>query len=650
MDQIVVRLKSIYKMNNQSIKKTFLGIGTICVVLGLSLLFSCKSNDDVSENVGLTTPYLSLEQNGLNRLSVANVEEATFSLTVKRHGGSLDSEFEAKLSVWSEEEINAYNEKEGTSYAILPEAYYSLTSPEVVLASGVKEVNVDVKVKAAQIISEIQKGTHYLIPLRLNSDGVELRKGKRDILLQLVIDYANVEIVTPDIVEKVNVNEVSTVATVKAILDYKVDGKEMASGWDFTCDLKVPDNAAELLEAYNKQYSTNYELLPEGSYSLGQIKYAVGDQDAEAKITIRRKAIEVKYYLLPLILTNPSINQVTCKEDVHYMVVGQFYTNPIISDRSVADPTVIRAQDGRFYLYATQNSNDWMPVYSSDDLVHSAYEKNAFQKATKPAWNTDNAFWAPEMRYFNGKYVLYYSYAKMNGTAQSHTCVVTADSPLGTYTSTYPNGAFLDSKQLLSNEEFGANCIDQFYYEEDGHKYLFYGSFTGIYVVELADDGLAVKRNTDGSLVFKQQVCGNAFEGTNIYKKGNYYYLFASIGNCCASQNSSYEVVVGRSTSLLGPYVDKAGKRMLDNSWEPVLDGGDRTKWVGPGHNSVIIKDDAGTEWMIYHSFYYKEKGNSSTFGGRFGMLDRLQWTNDGWPYIKNHLPSESDLIPVFYD
>lgn len=635
-------------MNNKLIKKTFLGIGTMCLMVGLSLFFSCES-DDTSGSGGVTKPYLSLKQYGLNRLSVANVEEATFSVTVKKHGGNLDSEFAAKLDVWNEDELNAYNEKEETSFVILPETYYSVTPSEVVLASGVKEVNVDIKVKASQIISAIQQGTHYLIPLRLNSDVVELRKGQRDLLLQLVIDYANVAIVSPEIVEKVNVNDVSVTTTVKTACDYKVDGKDLASNWDFICDLKVPENASELLETYNKQYSTDYELLPEGSYSLGQVKYAIGDHEAEAKLTIRRNAIEVKYYLLPLMLANPSTSSVTCKDNIHYIVVGQFYTNPIISDRSVADPTVIKAQDGRFYWYATQNSNDWMPVYSSTDLVNWKYEKNAFQKATKPTWNTDNAFWAPDMQYINGKYVLYYSYAKMNGTGQSHTCVVTADTPLGTYTSAYPKGAFLDSKKLLSNEEFGANCIDQFYYEEDGHKYLFYGSFTGIYVVELTDDGLAVKRDVDGNPVLKEKVCGNAFEGTNIYKKGNYYYLFASIGNCCASQNSTYEVVVGRSTSLLGPYVDKQGKKMLDNSWEPVVDGGDRTKWVGPGHNSVIIKDDAGTEWMIYHSYYYKEKGNKSTFAGRHGMLDRLQWTDDGWPYIKNYLPSESDLIPVFY-
>ena len=143
----------------------------------------------------------------------------------------------------------------------------------------------------------------------------------------------------------------------------------------------------------------------------------------------------------------------------------------------------------------------------------------------------------------------------------------------------------------------------------------------------------------------KKQVCGNAFEGTNIYKKGKYYYLFASIGSCCNGVNASYQVVVGRSENLLGPYVDKDGKDMLKNNWELVLEG-DGQKWIGPGHNSIIIQDDEGTDWMIYHS-YLKKDGE---VGGRLGMLDRVLWTDNGWPYIRNCVPSNSELIPVFYN
>lgn len=626
-------------MNNNSIKKSILGVGTMCLMAGLFLFLSCGSDDELSNEGNQTKPYLALKQYGLNKFTVANeAEDATFSVAVKKHGGKSDSELTAKLDVWSVEELNAYNEKERNSYVFLPEAYYSVTPKNLVFKSDVNEINVEIKVKVSKIISEMQQGANYVIALKLNSEDVALRKRQSDLLLHVVIDYASVGFVSADVVGRISVKEATTHAKIKTFIEHKVDGKEIGSSWNFSCELKVPENANELVAAYNEEYNSNCELLPSNSYSLGKVNYSIGDKEAEGTVTINRDAIQVKYYLLPLTLSNVSTGKVACKNEIYYMVVGQTYTNPIISDRTLGDPTVFRAQDGRFYLYSTQNSKDWMPIYSSTDLVNWKYEKNAFANATKPSWQNGNAFWAPEIQYINGKYVLYFSWAKMNGADVSHTAVVTADNPLGPF----PN-----SKPLLTNEEFGSNCIDQFYYEDNGKKYMFYGSFKGIYVTELEDDGLSVKRDNEGKPTMNKQVCGNSFEGTNIYKKNGYYYLFASIGSCCASQNSTYQVVVGRSTSLLGPYVDKKGKDMLNNSWEPVLDGGDRSRWVGPGHNSAIIKDDEGTEWMIYHSYCYMQPDNN--FGGRFGMLDRLQWTNDGWPYIKGMIPSESDLIPVFH-
>mgnify|MGYP003097892850 FL=1 len=44
------------------------------------------------------------------------------------------------------------------------------------------------------------------------------------------------------------------------------------------------------------------------------------------------------------------------------------YRNPII-DKNSPDPTILRADDGSFYLYATENTRN-VPIYHSTDLVN----------------------------------------------------------------------------------------------------------------------------------------------------------------------------------------------------------------------------------------------------------------------------------------
>lgn len=113
---------------------------------------------------------------------------------------------------------------------------------------------------------------------------------------------------------------------------------------------------------------------------------------------------------------------------------------------------------------------------------------------------------------------------------------------------------------------------------------MFFGSFHGIYAVELSDDGLSLKENTR-----PLRVAGDAYEGTYIHKRGKYYYLFASIGRCCEGLKSTYTTVVGRSESLMGPYWNKEGRSMLDNQHEILIKGS--TNFVGTGHNSEVITD-----------------------------------------------------------
>ena len=313
------------------------------------------------------------------------------------------------------------------------------------------------------------------------------------------------------------------------------------------------------------------------------------------------------------------------------MVISRSYQNPII-DQSAADPTVILANDGYFYLYATGGN---VPVYRSKDLVEWKYIGSAFTAQTRPNWEPmkGRAIWAPEIRYIKDKYVLYYSWAIWGKQDECHIGVATADSP---------EGPFIDHGCLINGKEIGVrNSIDQFYIEENGKKYMFWGSFNGIYATELTDDGLAVKRKTDGTPVLLKKVCGAKFEATNIYKRGDYFYLFASVGSCCDGLNSTYRAVVGRSKDLLGPYVDDKGGDMLQNNFKLVVNK--NNVWVGPGHNSILIKDDEGTEWVVYHSYKV-----DAIDDGRVVLLDRLRWDENGWPYIKGLEPSNSDLVPVF--
>lgn len=301
------------------------------------------------------------------------------------------------------------------------------------------------------------------------------------------------------------------------------------------------------------------------------------------------------------------------------------YTNPVVST-SLPDPTVIRAKDGYFYLYATEDIRN-VPIFQSKDLISWKQVGTAFTDQTRPHFVENGGIWAPEIRYINNQYVLYYSMSTWGGVEECG---------IGVATSSSPKGPFTDKGPIFQSYQIGVtNSIDQFYMEDEGKKYLFWGSFNGIYAIELSDDGLSLKEGAE-----KVKVAGNAYEGTNIHKKGDYYYLIASTGSCCEGANSTYTTVVGRSKNLLGPYVNKEGKAMLDNQHEIVVKGNEH--FVGTGHNAIIVSDKNGNDWMLYHAYEKKNADN-----GRVLLLDCLLWKN-GWPSTASQVASIKAKAPIF--
>ena len=287
------------------------------------------------------------------------------------------------------------------------------------------------------------------------------------------------------------------------------------------------------------------------------------------------------------------------------------YTNPVI-DNNAPDPTVIRAKDGTFYAYSTMQRGN-VPIYKSTDMVNWEFIGGAFRQGEVPKFVPKANIWAPDINLIEGKYVLYFSMSTWGGEWEAGIGRAVADSP---------EGPFTDAKLLFQSKEIGVqNSIDPVVYQEDGRKWLIWGSFRGIYLTELTDDGLEL---IDPSNLMR--IAGTAYEGSYILKRKGYYYLFASIGSCCNGVNSTYETVVGRSKSLFGPYVDKQGRKMLENHHEILLTGSDVVK--GPGHDSQIITDDKGQDWIYYHGYDMK-----SIKAGRKMFLERVRWV-DGWPVL----------------
>ena len=318
------------------------------------------------------------------------------------------------------------------------------------------------------------------------------------------------------------------------------------------------------------------------------------------------------------------------------------YTNPVF-EPILADPTVIRdPETGFFYAYGTQDNwgdgqgSRLVPIIRSTNLVDWQVVGQAFEQ--KPSWKEDGGIWAPDINLVNGKYHLYYAYSTW-GDPNPGIGVAVADQPTGPFT---------DHGKVFTSEEVDVpNSIDAFYFEEEGEKYLFWGSFSnaptqGTYAVTLADDGLSVPE-----LSQKVKIAAGDYEAVMIHKRGDYYYFFGSKGSCCEGADSKYHVLVARSEHLMGPYVDKAGYAITDRGKGTLFMEGN-ARIAGPGHNARLIADDEGTDWFLYHGIDRAKGKVSSGASRRMLMLDKVTW-RDGWPEIDGRVPSTtSQAAPVF--
>lgn len=168
--------------------------------------------------------------------------------------------------------------------------------------------------------------------------------------------------------------------------------------------------------------------------------------------------------------------------------------------------------------------------------------------------------------------------------------------------------------------------------DSSGQKWIFFGGvFGGISVRKLSADGL-----TSDPASERLVAIDNKWEGAFAWVHGGYVYLFLSAaGSCCNGPLSGYDVVVGRSQTPDGNYVDQTGNSLMDAraGGTPVL-AANGNRWVGPGANSLFT-DAGGQDWTVYEAV----DRNDPYFAGttttkRPALMDPVDWTND-WPQVR---------------
>ncbi|WP_051815567.1 family 43 glycosylhydrolase, partial [Glycomyces tenuis] len=239
---------------------------------------------------------------------------------------------------------------------------------------------------------------------------------------------------------------------------------------------------------------------------------------------------------------------------------------------------------------------------------------------TKPAWLTqqipgvDN-LWAPEIHYdaSQGKYYLYYS-ASTFGEQRSLIALATNT----TLDPSDPDYEWVDEGAVF--QSYGGdpyNAIDpNIVVDSGGTHWMVFGSWwEGIHVVELDWPSGKV---AGGAQPIRLASKGGGIEGPSMMRHGDYYYLFVSLGRCCAGADSTYQIAVGRSSSPTGPFVDANGVDMRNGGGTVVLGG--HGGFVASGGQSLH------RGLIAYHSY--------GTNGGFELGIEQIEWNSAGWPVL----------------
>lgn len=288
----------------------------------------------------------------------------------------------------------------------------------------------------------------------------------------------------------------------------------------------------------------------------------------------------------------------SCKNPVH---VG----NPVF-EGWYADPEGA-VFEGKYWIFPTSSlpfeEQVSFDAFSSDDLLTWTKHENIIDTA-EVKW-AKKAMWAPAAVEKDGKYYFFFSANNIYEDGEGGIGAAVSDRPEGPYKD-------LLGKPLIDKIVNGAQPIDQFVFKDrDGTYYLYYGGWKHCNVGKLKNDFTGFIPFEDGS-VFKEVTPDNYVEGPFMFTRDGKYYFMWSEGKW---REDDYCVAYAIADNPLGPF-ERIG----------VILKSDGDIGTGAGHHSVIIDEDAGKYYIVYH----RHPAGSTDGNHRVVCIDEMFFNGDG--------------------
>ncbi len=354
-----------------------------------------------------------------------------------------------------------------------------------------------------------------------------------------------------------------------------------------------------------------------------------------------------------------------------------WYRNDL-SSVNLPDPDVIQGDDGKYYVYGTtdRTGSQGFDCYDTTDFNKFNVHLDIYPKP-EGHWAKGGAMFAPEIRYIDGTYYLYYSDSAASGGRRSIT-VLTSSSPAGPfvdYVGKDANGNDLDgTKEAIFkciDDEVGLDVLDQTVFtDDDGQSYMFWSVYQSGVMQYIKGakmlDPVTLDMSTSVTLVIPgspsvaypslTSMAWEAYEGFRV-AEGPYmikspvngkYYLTYSVNHY---PDRYYTVCYAESDTPLGDYTKPydetrewkpTDKMDTDHQWTNVVLG-----YAGGMATSKVYKQWSGfMSGTAHHCFfkvgdqymmgYHAHKNREDSSSGRAFGFDYLYFDpTTGAPYAK---------------